>query len=227
MRVNEHIALLTPKVLLVPYSEHHVPTYHEWMKDEELQKTTASEPLTLPEEHEMQRSWRLDRDKLTFILAQPCSALVPGESDAPAHMIGDVNLFLVDDDDFETTDEVDVPRYIVGELELMVASREQRRKGYGRAALRTFLAYVRANLDTILAEYTDRKHASLSYLRVRIGANNAASIALFEGFGFKKISQTPNFFGELELRRNIDSMWDSDEGFQQVPYRITALENGH
>lgn len=27
-------ALVTPQILLCPYSEHHVPTYHEWMKDE-------------------------------------------------------------------------------------------------------------------------------------------------------------------------------------------------
>jgi hypothetical protein len=26
--------VLTPTVLLVPYSAHHVSTYHEWMQDE-------------------------------------------------------------------------------------------------------------------------------------------------------------------------------------------------
>jgi hypothetical protein len=31
-------ALITPQILLCPYSEHHVPTYHEWMKDEVSQK---------------------------------------------------------------------------------------------------------------------------------------------------------------------------------------------
>ena len=51
MRINEHLgksnldlkydtnltfitALATSHVLLVPYSAHHVPTYHAWMQDE-------------------------------------------------------------------------------------------------------------------------------------------------------------------------------------------------
>lgn len=36
--------------------------YHEWMKSEELQQLTASEPLTLDEEYKMQKSWFEDDD---------------------------------------------------------------------------------------------------------------------------------------------------------------------
>ena len=32
--ILEMLAILTPTVLLVPYSEHHVPTYNDWMQDE-------------------------------------------------------------------------------------------------------------------------------------------------------------------------------------------------
>ncbi|KAJ4317879.1 hypothetical protein N0V94_004709 [Neodidymelliopsis sp. IMI 364377] len=118
MKINEHDSIITPRILLVPYSAHHVPTYHEWMQDEEIQKATASEPLTLDEEYSMQRSWREDADKLTFIVCTTSDAqqyestaasngarkVEAGREDAPEFMIGDVNLFLYDDDDDDDED---------------------------------------------------------------------------------------------------------------------------
>ncbi len=90
------------------------------VSDQFIQEATASEPLTLEEEHAMQQSWRSDGDKLTFIVCQPLDfregeqheglqghavnatvdkAGLQREIDA---MIGDVNLFI------STTDREEV-----------------------------------------------------------------------------------------------------------------------
>ncbi|XP_069785397.1 alpha/beta-tubulin-N-acetyltransferase 9 isoform X6 [Narcine bancroftii] len=66
MRLNEDVVLLGQLAALVPYSTRHVPRYHQWMKSEELLKLTASEPLTLEQEYQMQRSWQEDDDKPSF-----------------------------------------------------------------------------------------------------------------------------------------------------------------
>ncbi|KAK6625583.1 hypothetical protein RUM43_005882 [Polyplax serrata] len=62
MKLNENTVIRGNSTLLVPYEEWHVPKYHEWMKSEELQLLTASEPLSLEDEYDMQKTWRLDPD---------------------------------------------------------------------------------------------------------------------------------------------------------------------
>ncbi|KAL1635155.1 hypothetical protein SLS56_001907 [Neofusicoccum ribis] len=231
MKVNEHTAVLAPRVLLVPYSAHHVPTYHKWMQDPAIQEATASEPLTLDEEYAMQRSWRSDADKLTFIACvapepqpQPPARIRARVHDAADAMIGDVNLFLVPDDEDDDDDgeqeggsgghRPPANANVVGELEIMVARPAHQNRGLGAAVLAAFLAYVRRHLDAILAEYAagegGREKVALKHLRVKIGAVNARSLRLFEKVGFVRTSETPNFFGELELRRGLERV-PSDE----------------
>ena len=66
-----------------------IPRYHEWMKDPYLLEATASEPLSLKEELDMQKAWLLDEDKLTFIIHHK------------GVMVGDINLFFDVEEDEE------------------------------------------------------------------------------------------------------------------------------
>ena len=50
----------TKRCILVPYRPEHVIPYHTWMCNSALLEATASEPLSLLEEYEMQQSWYLD-----------------------------------------------------------------------------------------------------------------------------------------------------------------------
>lgn len=47
-------------VVLVPYQQHHVMKYNEWMQDDLLRQQTASERLTLEQEYLMQQEWMKD-----------------------------------------------------------------------------------------------------------------------------------------------------------------------
>ncbi|KAL1793009.1 hypothetical protein ACET3X_007991 [Alternaria dauci] len=241
MKVNENQAILTPRLLLVPYSSHHVPTYHEWMQDEELQKLTASEPLTLQDEYAMQASWRQDADKLTFIICTsphtqtapdlPTTGKIsPGVEDAPDRMVGDVNLFLYpgeedDNDDAGQQDNSETEKVdTVGELEIMIARPSARGKGLGKEALQAFMWYIATSLPAIMEEYakgandTD-KLKSLSYLRVKIDKDNVRSLELFKRLRFKQVSG-PNYFGEVELQsRDVHGgLADAAQFARKLPY---------
>lgn len=146
----------------------------------------------------MQRSWRSDHDKLTFIACLPIDGatdrIICGSQDAPARMLGDVNLFL--------SAAADDPEDCVGELEIMIARSSLRRRGYGRAAIVAFLHYIAQNIYGILDEYRKSQSAekmSLGKLRVKIGSTNEKSIRLFESIGFIQTKEGPNFFDEIEL----------------------------
>lgn len=156
----------------------------------------------------MQRSWRTDADKLTFITCLPLpverTEIIAGEHDAPARMIGDVNLFFTEDN--KDGDEDRNLNTLVGEIELMIATRENQGRGYGRASLLAFLQFIQTHEKDILEEYGRGQQSSqgvpstLAYLRVKIAESNGRSIRLFESVGFQKVSAEANYFGEVELR---------------------------
>ncbi|KAI6248272.1 N-acetyltransferase 9-like protein [Erysiphe necator] len=216
MLLNEDIAISSSKILLVPYEARHVPIYHAWMKSEEIRLATASELLSLAEEHNMQKSWRNDRDKLTFIAckpsSQPVAKIIAGVQDSANLLIGDVNLFLF-------PDEKD-PCGCVGELELMIASLEAQSQGYGRALILVFLYYIQTHLDKILAEYQgdSKDNVHLLKLRAKIHYKNLKSIRLFESIGFLRVDTTPNYFGELDFTLN---------DFENVGKTVSLLKKYH
>ncbi|CAK9782116.1 acyl-CoA N-acyltransferase [Cutaneotrichosporon oleaginosum] len=182
MRLNEHTYICGDRCILVPYRKEHVPKYHEWMKSPELLELTASEPLSLEEEYEMQQKWQVDEDKLTFIvLARPddfpasSHPLLTWEQVQGCQMVGDVNLFKP-----EGSDDA--------ECEIMIAEPEFRRKGIAVEALSLFITYAVHHLPL-----------SPRHFIARIGTANTASISLFERLGFGKV-RVVEVWSEAEMR---------------------------
>lgn len=136
MKVNRNTVLVGSKVVLVPYRKQHVPRYHAWMKDPLIQEQTASEPLSLEQEYEMQQSWAVDEDKLTFIVLARAETLDDEGQGVEAMvskgtMVGDVNIFFnqrhedEDQDEEEQTAAAEAQRAVDAvfdaECEIMIA----------------------------------------------------------------------------------------------------------
>ncbi|KAI8808841.1 N-acetyltransferase 9-like protein [Cladochytrium replicatum] len=181
MRANENLVVVGNRVVLVPYLEEHVQIYHEWMKSEELQQQTASEPLSLEEEYAMQRSWREDTDKCTFIVLAPTfESNRVGESAKWGGMIGDVNLFFNDQDDPHTA-----------ELEIMIAETSFRGQGAGSEAAALMMLYALNKLG-------------VNKFVVKASLRNTASISLFrKQFGFKTVGVS-EVFQEITMERHVE-----------------------
>ena len=183
---------------------------------QEIQQATASEPLSLMKEYSMQQTWKTDADRLTFISCTPPNAvqvqgnILATEHDAFDRMLGDLNLLLTHDDDKDSPG-------VIGEVELMIASKQHQGQGYGRASLLAFLKYILDHDKEILQEYSYEvlqrgPPSRFMYLRVKIGEWNHRSIGLFESLGFGKVGEVTDF-DEVELRlvgdmkSAVDASW--------------------
>lgn len=134
----------------------------EWMKDPYLQAMTASEPLTIEEEYEMQETWLNDPHKCTFLIrkvAVAADAITQDEAvpqPPSSELIGDINMFMHDSDDRS-----------IAEIEVMIAVPAYWRKGYGHLALCMMMRYGVECLN-------------ITKFFAKISETNFSSIILFE-----------------------------------------------
>ncbi|KAF4031161.1 Acetyltransferase (GNAT) domain [Phytophthora infestans] len=204
MKANEGVVITGQQVTLVPYEKEHVSKYHNWMKDPWLQEMTASEPLSIEEEFEMQKSWREDAESASAVLEIiaandgdfivimvwiECTFIVLASDDSDGktgasyvdenainRMAGDVNLFFNDYDDPHAC-----------EMEIMIAEEKYRRKGFAMEAVKLMMAYATSTLH-------------VTRFICKIIETNQASIQLFEKLGYVKYNYVAAFNQvELEL----------------------------
>uniref|UniRef100_A0ACB8EL23 N-acetyltransferase 9 n=1 Tax=Sphaerodactylus townsendi TaxID=933632 RepID=A0ACB8EL23_9SAUR len=204
MRINQNTVLQGKRVTLVPYTSAHVLRYHEWMKSDELQRLTASEPLSLEEEYKMQCSWREDADKCTFIIldTEKWSKQSATEEDS---MMGDVNLFLTDSED-----------PTLGEIEVMIAEASYRGRGFGKEATQIMMSYGMTRLG-------------LTIFEAKIGLDNEASIGMFKKLHFKEVGIN-SVFKEVTLRLRVDEQereWllEQTSHVDEKNYNVMKLQN--
>ncbi|KAG8229232.1 hypothetical protein J437_LFUL001477 [Ladona fulva] len=193
MRLNSQTALRGKGVILLPYERMMVPKYHDWMKSPELLLLTASEPLTLEEEYDMQNKWLQDEDKCTFIVLDRDA--YEKNKDEIGSMIGDTNLFLSYDED----------QSLVAEAEIMIAEAWARGKRKGWEAMILMLLYG-------ISELKVKKY------QAKISMSNSVSINMFHKLGFKEESHS-DVFKEVTLMKMTDEEWAKWLN-QQTDYEI-------
>ncbi|EDV27866.1 uncharacterized protein TRIADDRAFT_20514 [Trichoplax adhaerens] len=196
MRINCKTLIEGRNIGLVPYCPHHVLQYHQWMQSAELRAQTASEPLTLSQEYQMQQSWQQDEDKCTFIIL--ARKYWNGIKDAEIEsMIGDVNLFFNNPNDPHTA-----------EIEIMIAKSEYRRKGFGSEALQAMMIYGITQLNT-------------EKFVAKIGMDNTPSICLFNKLGFQQIDVS-KVFEEVTLQ--FDTTHENVERLNKATCHLKTKE---
>ena len=165
--------IIGSKVVLIPYRDKHVKKYHDWMQDSELLFLTASERLSLQEEYEMQRKWVLDQDKCTFIVCDNnLYHSSESEDSEVSSMIGDTNIYFSDPTDLT-----------VGEIEVMIAEKEYRGRGFAQETLLLMINFAKQVIG-------------VKKLIAKIKDCNETSIRLFSKLNFTPVSHS-DIFGEI------------------------------
>uniref|UniRef100_U5EUM6 Putative phosphoglucosamine acetyltransferase n=1 Tax=Corethrella appendiculata TaxID=1370023 RepID=U5EUM6_9DIPT len=180
MKINENVKIIGKNVILVPYERKHVEKYHNWMKDRELLELTASQPLSLQEEYEMQETWRNDEDKCTFLILDKFK--YEQTQDEIESLIGDTNIFLYSNEEQRTS-----------EIEIMIAEKDCRGKKLGWESTLLMLNYGIQYLKIV------------KYLAI-IKYHNDKSINMFKKLHFEEIKRI-EVFKEITFGREVNETW--------------------
>ncbi|XP_060096788.1 alpha/beta-tubulin-N-acetyltransferase 9-like [Heteronotia binoei] len=183
------------------------------MKSEELQRLTASGPLSLEQKYEMRCSWQEDTDKCTFIIhgTDKWSRQLgsgPGSEEVQASgedcMVGNVNLFLTDSED-----------PTLGKIEVMIGEASYCGRGFGKEATQILMSYGMTCLGLVTFE-------------AKIGLENKASISMFKKLHFKEVGVN-SVFQEITLRLKVDEQgeWllEQTSHVDEKKYSIMKLQN--
>ena len=258
-----------PHSYLPPSGPEHLPNYHEWMQDPFLLEMTGSEPLTMEEEIQMQKEWRDDEKKCTFIiLARDLLnhdevdgngekieiPLVPSERfendrkeksfpkliEQTLHaMIGDINLFLSEEDDYNSDDEQNFQQQQMlqtnkekvtaeltqAELDIMIAVESHRHKNLG-TELALMMMYYGASallLRRFYVKIKDTNHSSIKLFKEKLGFVECAYAECFGEYEFELKCETSEDMTEL-----IEQKWQCLVAQKQSPSATeeTVARNG-
>lgn len=132
-----------PRIKLVPYFKQHVPLYHSWLYDREIQRLTCTEYVTLEEEYEYQKEWESRSDRIIRLIE------VDGE------LIGDINLFKSS----HANDE------FMWEINVMIVKEEHRGHGYAGEALELLLKEYQ--IRNVMAKVHKDNQASIKFFKKR------------------------------------------------------------
>ncbi|KAG7280678.1 hypothetical protein CRUP_023297 [Coryphaenoides rupestris] len=179
MRINDSTLLEGEKVVLVPYNASHL---------------TASEPLTLQQEYDMQRSWREDNDKCTFIILDKQLWSDPGVQEEQS-MVGDVNIFLTDPSDLS-----------LAELEIMIAEPSYRGRGLGKEVTCMMMCYGISKLG-------------IQKFEAKIGLDNTVSIAMFKKFHFREVTLGMTVDQSIRSKLLGDMAYVKERQYQIPPFQ--------
>lgn len=243
MKLNYETCLIGPKTILVPYRPEHVKKYHEWMQSPFLLEMTASEPLSLEEEIEMQQSWKNDDNKCTFIVLAKCAFT----SSYYQSLIKDIeeiggvlecNLLHDDKDkDVEFDFIQDTLDAMIGDVNLFLSEIEEDDETNQKEISESNSSRgIQAELDIMIAEEQYKKmgmgkeatimmmlygaqNLNIRKYVVKIKEDNVSSRRMFEKLGFKECNYA-ECFQEYELEfvlPSTDEMMKVLQKNHQIP----------